>query len=145
MLLLWFFLLSLLLCVTTSPLAQSDREREADRLSDKLWRVIDITKQYLPQFQAHVTLEAPDGERLPLTLQGENARTLIHDDVIALNRKPDIHGEIPEQEMGLYFIPRLAKWGKPRWFSERLKHEGREIRRAWELFLLQLRVREPEL
>jgi hypothetical protein len=145
MLLRWFFLLALLLGVTIPPLAQADREGEADRLSDKLWRVIDITKQYAPQFQAHVTLEAPDGERLALTLQGENARTLIHDDVIALDRKPDVHGDIPEQEMGPYFIPRIAKWGKPRWFSERLKHEGREIRRAWELFLLQIRVREPEL
>jgi hypothetical protein len=44
----WFFLLALLLCVTTSPLAQSDRELEADRLADKLWRVIDISKQYQP-------------------------------------------------------------------------------------------------
>jgi hypothetical protein len=77
-----FFLLALLLGVTTSPLAQSDRDREADRLADKLWRVIDITKQYQPQFQAHVTLQAPDGERLAVTFDGESARTLIHDDVI---------------------------------------------------------------
>jgi hypothetical protein len=145
MLLRSFFLLVFLLCVATASLAQSDREREADRFADKLWRIIDITKQYAPRFQAHVTLEAPDGERLALTLQGESARTFIYDDVIALDRKPDVQGEIPEQDMGPYFIPRLAKWGKPRWFSERLKHEGREIRRAWELFLLQLRVREPEL
>jgi hypothetical protein len=54
-------------------------------------------------------------------LQEESARTLIHDDVIALDRKPGVHGEIPEQEMGPYFLPRLAKWGKPRWFSERIK------------------------
>jgi hypothetical protein len=91
MLLRWFFLLALLLCVTPSTLAQSDRDLEADRLADKLWRIIDITKQYQPQFQAHVTLQAPDGERLALTLQGESARTLIHDDVIALDRKPDVH------------------------------------------------------
>jgi hypothetical protein len=37
---------------------------------------------------ARGTLEAPDGERLALTLQGESARTLVHDDVIALDRKP---------------------------------------------------------
>ena len=145
MLLRWFFLLALLLCTTTSPLAQSDREREADRLADKIWRIVDITKQYVPQFQVYVTLEAPDGERLALTLQGESARTLIHDDVIALDRKPGVHGEIPEQEMGPYFLPRLAKWGKPRWFSERIKHEGHEISRAWKLFLLQKSVREPAL
>ena len=140
-----FFLLALLLGVTTSPLAQSDRDREADRLADKLWRVIDITKQYQPQFQAHVTLQAPDGERLAVTFDGESARTLIHDDVIVLDRKPDIHGDIPEHDMGPYFIPRLATWGKPRWLSERVKHEGHEISKAWKLFLLQKSVREPAL
>jgi hypothetical protein len=145
MLLRWFSLLALLLCITTPALAQSDRELEADRLADKLWRVIDITKQYQPQFQAHVTLEAPDGERLALTLQGENARTLVHDDIIALDRKPDIHVDIPEHDMGPYFLPRLAKWGKPRWLSERVKHEGHEISRAWKLFLLQKSIREPAL
>jgi hypothetical protein len=140
-----FFLLALLLGVTTSPLAQSDRDREADRLADKLWRVIDITKQYQPQFQAHVTLEAPDGERLAVTFDGESARTLIHDDVIELDRKPDVHGDIPEHDMGPYFIPRLAKWGKPRWLSERVKHEGHEISKAWKLYLLQKSIREPAL
>jgi hypothetical protein len=141
----WVFLLALLLRVTTSPLAQPDRAREADRLADKLWRVIDLTKQYQPQFQAYVTLEAPDGERLALTFDGESARTLIHDDVIVLDRKPDVHGDIPEQEMGPSFIPRLAKWGKPRWLSERVKHEGHEISKAWKLFLLQKSLREPAL
>ena len=145
MLLRWFFLLTLLLCVTTSTLAQSDRELEADRLADKLWRILDITKQYVPQFQAYVTLEAPDGERLALTLQGESARTLIHDDVIALDRKPDVYAESPEHDMGAYFLPRLAKWGKPRWWRERVKHEGHEISKAWKLFLLQKSVREPAL
>jgi|SRR5437016_11292762 len=140
-----FFLVAVVLCVTTPALAQSARDLEADRLADKLWRIIDITKQYQPQFQAHVTLEAPDGERFALTLQGESARTLIHDDVIALERKPGILADIPEQEMGPYFIPRLAKWGKPRWWSERVHHEGHEISKAWKLFLLQKSVREPAL
>jgi hypothetical protein len=140
-----FFLLAVVLCVTTPALAQSARDLEADRIADKLWRILDITKQYQPQFQAHVTLEAPDGERLALTLQGESARTLIHDDVIALDRKPDVHADIPEHEMGAYFIPRLAKWGKPRWWRERVKHEGQEISRAWKLFLLQKRGLETEI
>jgi len=140
-----FFLLAIVLCVTTPALAQSARDLEADRLADKLWWILDVTKQYQPQFQAHVTLEAPDGERLALTLQGESARTLIHDDVIALDRKPDVHADIPEHEMGAYFIPRLAKWGKPRWWRERVKHEGQEISRAWKLFLLQKRGLETEL
>ena len=145
MLLRWFFLLALLLCITTPALTQSDRELEADRLADKLWRVIDITKQYQPQFQAHVTLEAPDGERLALTLHGESARTLVHDDVIALDRKPDVHPKSTEHDMGDSFIPRLAKWGKPRWLSERVKHEGQEISKAWKLYLLQKSIREPAL
>ena len=140
-----FFLLALLLGVTTSPLAQSDRDREADRLADKLWRVIDITKQYQPQFQAHVTLQAPDGERLAVTFDGESARTLVHDDVIALERKPDVQVGILEQDLGVYFIPRLATWGKPRWLSERVKHEGHEISKIWKLYLLQKSVREPAL
>ena len=140
-----FFLLAIVLCVTTPALAQSARDLEADRIADKLWRILDLTKQYQPQFQAHVTLEAPDGERLALTLQGESARTLIHDDVIALDRKPDVHADISEHEMGAYFIPRLAKWGKPRWWRERVKHEGQEISRAWKLFLLQKRGLEAEI
>ena len=139
------FLLGIVLCVTTPVLAQSARDLEADRLADKLWRVIDIAKQYVPPFQAHVTLEAPDGERLALTFDGESARILIHEDVIVLDRKPDVHGDIPAQEMGPYFIPRLAKWGKPRWLSERVKHEGHEISKAWKLFLLQKSIREPAL
>jgi hypothetical protein len=141
----WVFLLALLLSVTTAPVAQSDRDLEADRLAAKLWRVIDLTKQYQPQFQAHVTLEAPDGERLAVTLQGESARTLIYDDVLALDRKPDVHGDSSEHDMGAYFIPRLAKWGMPRWLSERVKHEGHEISKAWKLYLLQKSVREPAL
>jgi hypothetical protein len=140
-----FVLLAVMVCLATPALAQSDRDLEADRLADKLWRVIDITKQYQPQFQAYVTLEAPDGERLAVTFDGESVRTLIHDDVIVLDRKPDVHGAIPEQDMGPYFIPRLAKWGKPRWLSERVKHEGHEISKAWKLFLLQKSVREPAL
>jgi hypothetical protein len=140
-----FVLLAVVLSLATPALAQSARDLEADRLADKLWRVIDITKQYQPQFQAHVTLEAPDGERLALTFDGESARTLIHDDVIVLDRKPDVYADIPEQDMGAYLIPRLATWGKPRWWSERVKHEGQEISKAWKLYLLQKSVREPAL
>ena len=76
------FLLAVVLCVATPAMAQQARNFQADRMADKLWWIIDISKEYQPQFQAHVTLEAPDGERLALTLQGERARTLVHDDVI---------------------------------------------------------------
>src|SRR5215470_6747934 len=97
-----FFLLAVLLCVATPAPAQSARDLELHRIAEKLWWIIDITKQYQPQVQVHVTLEAPDGARLALTLQGESARTLVHDDVIILDRKPGIQADIPEQEMGAY-------------------------------------------
>lgn len=137
-----FFFLAVVLCVATQAMAQPSRTLQADRLADKLWWVIDITKEYQPQFQAHVTLEAPDGERLALTLQGEHARTLVHDDVIALARKPDVPSDIPEQAMDAYLIPSLAKWGKPRWWSERAKHEGQEISKRWKLYRRQKGLQE---
>ena len=90
------FLLALLLSVASSAVAQSERHLEAIRLSRKLWRVIDITRQYVPQFQAHVILEAPDRERLSLTFQDERAQTLVRSDVIALAPKPGIPSDIPE-------------------------------------------------
>src|SRR5919199_1125727 len=110
------FLLAVVWCVATPTLAQSGRDLELDRIADKLWWIIDITKEYQPQFQVHVTLEAPDGERLALTLHGESARTLVHDDVIELERKPGVPSDIPEEAMGAYVIPHLATWGKPRWW-----------------------------
>jgi hypothetical protein len=67
------FVLALLLYVAPSAVAQSARHREAIRLSRKLWRVIDMTRAYVPQFQAHVILEAPDRERLTLTFRGARA------------------------------------------------------------------------
>ena len=138
----WFFLLAVMLCVATPAMAQPARDLQADRMTDKLWWIIDMTKEYQPQFQAHVTLEAPDGERLALTLQGESARTLVHDDVIALERKPGAQADSPEHALGADVIPHLAKWGKPRWWSERAKHEGQEISKTWKLYRLQKRGRE---
>ena len=139
------FLLAVLLCVATPALAQPARDLQADRLAAKLWWIIDITKEYQPQFQAHVTLEAPDGERLALTFDGESARTLVHDDVIELDRKPGGQTEIPEHDLGAYIIPRLAKWGQPRWWRERAKHEGHEISRTWKLYRLQKGLPETTL
>ena len=136
------FLLAVVLCVATPAMAQPTRDRQANQMTDKLWWIIDITKQYQPQFQAYVTLEAPDGERLALTLHGENARTLVHDDVIELARTPGVQSDIPEHAMGADVIPHLAKWGKPRWWSERAKHEGQEISKTWKLYRLQKKGRE---
>ena len=137
-----FFMLAVVLYGATQAMAQPARDLQVDQIADKLWWIIDLTKEYQPQFQAHVTLEAPDGERLALTFPGESARTLVHDDVIALERKPGVPSDLPEPAMGAYFIPHLATWGKPRWWSERVKHEGQEISKAWKLYRLQKRLRE---
>jgi hypothetical protein len=140
-----FFVLAVVLCVAIPALAQSARDLERDRRADKLWWIIDITKQYQPQVQVHVTLEAPDGERLALTFHGERARTLVHDDVIVLDRQPGVPSDSSEQAMGEDFIPRLATWGKPRWWSERAKHEGQEISKAWKLYRLPKGLLETAL
>jgi len=137
-----FFFLAVVLCVATQAMAQPSRTLQADQIAHKLWWIIDITKEYHPQFQAHVTLEAPDGERLALSFPGERARTLVHDDVIELARNPGVASENAEQALGEDFIPTLAKWGKTRWWSERAKHEGQEISKAWKLYRLQKKGRE---
>ena len=140
-----FFLLALLLCLAPPTRAQAARDLDLDRIADKLWRVIDMTKQYQPPFQAHVTLEAPDGERLALTFQGESARILIHHDVIVLERKQEIPSDIPEEALGQYFIPYRPKWGKTRWWRERVKQEGQDLSKVWKLFLFHKSGRELEI
>ena len=97
-------LLALLLSVASSAVAQSARHREAIRLSRKLWRVIDLTRAYVPQFRAHVILEAPDRERLPLTFRDAHAQTLVRR-VIALAPQTGIPADIPETALGDYLIP----------------------------------------
>jgi hypothetical protein len=139
------FLLALLLSVAPSAVAQSARHLEAVRLSRKLWRVIDITRAYLPQFQAHVILEAPDRERLPLTFRDERAQTLVRSDVIALVPKPDIPPDLPETALGDYLIPTHVRLGKTRWWKEWVKQEGQQLKRDWRLFLEQQRAEETEL
>jgi hypothetical protein len=139
------FLLALLLYVSSSAVAQSARHLEAVRLSRKLWRVIDITREYVPQFQAHVILEAPDRERLPLTFRDEHAQTLIRSDVIALAPKTGIPPDIPETALGDYLIPTHVRLGKTRWWKEWVKHEGQQLKRDWRLFLEQQRAEETEI
>src|SRR5215216_419912 len=63
----------LLLCLTAPALAQGENTLQVDQVSAKLWRVIDITRVYTPQTQAHVVLEAPDKERLSLAFHIESA------------------------------------------------------------------------
>lgn len=138
------FRLVLLLCLLTPLMTQAARTLEADRLADKLWRILEITKEYQPHFQAHVTVEAPDGERLALTFHGESARILVHHDVIELERKMDLPHEIPDEALGAYVIPRRVKLGKTRWWRERVEQAGQEIRKEWTLLLLQHRGRGKE-
>ena len=129
------FLLAILLYVASSAVAQSARHREAVRLSRKLWRVIDMTRAYVPQFQAHVILEAPDRERLTLTFRDKHAQTLVRSDVIALAPKTSIPPDIPETALGDYLIPTHVRLGKTRWWQEWVKQEGKQIKRDWRLFL----------
>ena len=139
------FLLVLLLYVAPSAVAQSARHREAVRLSRKLWRVIDMRRAYVPQFQAHVILEAPDRERLTLTFRDERAQTLVRSDVIALTPQTGIPPDIPETALGDYLIPTPVRLGKPRWWQEWVKQEGKQLKRDWRLFLEQKREEETEI
>ena len=139
------FLLALLLSVAPSAVAQSARHREAIRLSRKLWRVITMTRQYVPQFQAHVILEAPDRERLTLTFRDARAHTLVRSDVIALAPKTGIPPDSPETALGDYLIPTHVRLGKTRWWKEWVKHEGKQLKRDWRLFLEQQREEATEI
>src|SRR4029434_10376073 len=129
------FLLALLLSVAPSAVSQSARHREAVRLSRKLWRVIDITRKYVPQFQAHVILEAPDRERLTLTFRDARAQTLVRSDVIALAPKTGIPPDLPETALGDHPLLTHDQVGKTRWWKEWVKQEGKQIKRDWRLFL----------
>jgi hypothetical protein len=139
------FLLALLLFVAPSAVAQSARHREAIRLSRKLWRVIAMTRQYVPQLQAHVVLEAPDRERLTLTFRDARAHTLVRSDVIALAPKTGIPPDSPETALGDYLIPTPVRLGKTRWWKEWVKQEGKQLKQDWRLFVEQQRKEETEI
>ena len=139
------FLLALLLYVASSAVAQSARHLEAVRLSRKLWRVIDITRAYVPQLQAHVILEAPDRERLTLTFRDARAHTLVRSDVIALAPQTGIPADIPETALGDYLLPTHVRLGTTRWWKEWVKQEGQQLKRDWRLFLEQKREEATEM
>ena len=139
------FLLALLLYVAPSAVAQSARHREAVRLSRKLWRVIAMRRAYVPPFQAHVILEAPDRERLTLTFRDARAHTLVRSDVIALAPKTGIPPDSPETALGDYLLPTHVRLGKARWWKEWVKHEGKQIKQDWRLFLEQKREEKTEI
>jgi hypothetical protein len=139
------FLFALLLLVASPAVAQSERHREAIRLSRKLWRVIDITREYVPQSQVHVILEAPDRERLTLTFRTEQAHPLVRDDVITLSPQNTIPPDIPETALGDYLLPIPVRLGKTLWWKEWVKHEGKQLKRDWQLFLEQRRGGEIQI
>jgi len=134
---LMFCLLFLLLWCAPRAGAPSARHLEAERLARKLWRVIDITREYMPQFQAHVILEAPDRERLSLTFRDAMTQTLVRSDVIALAPQTGIPPDIPDTALGDYLIPTPVRLGKARWWKEWVRQEGKELKRDWRLFLEQ--------
>ena len=139
------FLIALLLYVVSSAVAQSAHHLEAVRLSRKLWRVIDMTREYVPQFQARVILEAPDRERLTLTFRDARAQTLVRSDVIALAPQIGIPPDIPATALGDYLLPTHVRLGKTRWWKEWVKQEGKQLKRDWRLFLEQKRAEETEI
>ena len=128
-------LLALLVCVAPGHLWAAAKQFEREQIAEKLWRVIDIEREYTPPFQTHVILEAPDRQRLLLTFRDATARTLINDDVIKLAPKGDTPAVIPEEALDDSFSPQPVTWGQMRWWKERLKQEGKEIKKDWRLFL----------
>ena len=104
-----------------------------------------MTRAYVPQFQAHVILEAPDRERLTLTFRDAHAQTLVRSDVIALAPKTSIPPDIPETVLGDYLIPTHVRLGKSRWWKEWVKQEGKQLKRDWRRFLEQKRAEETEM
>jgi hypothetical protein len=140
-----FLLAMLLLAVAPSAVAPSARHCEAIRLSRKRWRVIAMRREYVPQCQAHVLLEAPDRERLTLTFRDERAQTFVRSDVIALAPKPGIPPDLPEPALGDYLLPTHVRLGKTRWWKEWVKQEGKQLKRDWRLFLEQKRAEGKEV
>ena len=104
-----------------------------------------MRRTYVPHFQVHVVLEAPDRERLTLTFRDARAQTFVQGDVIALAPKPGIPPDIPETALGDYLLPTHVRLGKTRWWKELVKQEGKQIKRDWRLFLEQKREEEIEI
>jgi hypothetical protein len=138
-------LIPLLLCAPLLAWSAPTQSLDANRIAGKLWLVIDVTREYRPQNQVHVILEAPDSERLTLTFHDKNAQTLVRHDVIELEPKAGFTADIPDEAQGDFFIPHRVKLGKMRWLSERVKHEGKEINKSWRLFLDLKRGEETKI
>jgi hypothetical protein len=93
---------------------------QAQRLADKLWKVVEITKQDKPQPSKQVVIEAPKGERERVTLYGEEAVKLILGDVIKFKHTATSvvvnSGSQPWSAHDLKF--ERPSWGKTRWTAE---------------------------
>ena len=114
-------------------------------ITGKLWRVIEITRVYDPQFQAHVILEAPDRQRVTVIFRGEIARTLVTYDVITLEPKHGTPLAIPEDEIGNFLTPTLVKLGRTRWWQEWAREQGREINKGFRQFFEPKRTGETDI
>jgi len=82
---------------------------------------------------------------LTLTFWTEQAQTLVRDDVITLSPQTPIPPDIPETAFGDYLLPAPVRLGKTHWLKEWGKHEGKQIKRDWHLFLEQKRGGEIKI
>jgi hypothetical protein len=125
--------------------SQPESALTVDRITGKLWRVIDVKRVYAPQFKAHAILEAPDGDRLSLTFRTANTQIFVLDDVIEFILKTQSTGAIPQGQWEDYLIPHRVKLGKTRWWKERLKQEGKTLQKEFRLFLEQQKGEDREI
>jgi hypothetical protein len=118
---------------------------EVKNITGRLWRIIDMTRVYDPQFQVLVVLEAPDRKRLAVTFRDESARTFVVNDVITLEPKQGAPLVVPGGQIGEFFTPALVKLGRTLWFKEWLKHQGKEINREFRQLFEQKKQGEREI
>ena len=124
-----------LLCLPPLVSSQPESTLTADRLTGKLWRVIEVTRTHTPQLQVHAILEAPDRDRLTLTFRTESNQTLVVDDVLEFILKIQPSGAIPYERWEDYLTSHRVKLGKTRWWNERLKHEGEVLKKELQRLL----------
>ena len=138
-------LILLPLLLVAVPCIGAEQSVTVHRITGKLWRVIEITREYTPQFQAHVILEAPDRQRLAITLRDETARTLISNDIIVLEPKQEAPAVIPEEKMGDFFTSTLVKQGRSRWWKAWLNEQTKEIEKGLRQLLEPKKDGETEI
>jgi hypothetical protein len=142
---LYVLVLALTLCLPPTVSSQPESTLTVDRLTGKLWRVIEVNRVNVPQFQAHAILEAPDGDRLTLTFRTAGTQTIVLDDVVEFTLKTQPSGTISYERWEDYLTPHRVKLGKTKWWKERLKQEGKALQKQFRLFLEQQKSEEIEI